>query len=394
MTPRLDSRLPNVLLEGDGARQEAGQLLHVFVTSRDEARADAYLERLISGQVSPLIYRVIGRTVRGATDRSAYGTGGDAEAVYDRAVCTALEELRAARARYRQATALGTKDQRAIRDLRGFVATLTHQAYYRTLNEKYPERRRLKDRLLYLLERDERFAVWHTTNGVRLCASADTPDAGTDYVRGTLPGGAFWARLQQDPVEAAREVLSVVGERPTDARQFAGMLKRLLDRIGHAVPVDALLGVLTVVCGIREARPVVTAPSDETGVDQWVEGTPDDSPPVDSRLLGRENLTELWGRLRRLPLAPRRALLLTLRNPGERGDEPGSSPLQDVIAQGLTTISEVARLMDYDPTRFADLLPCLPLSEKEAAALLDTNPNNLRQLRFTARRHLRRGGDA
>ena len=85
-----------------------------------------------------------------------------------------------------------------------------------------------------------------------------------------------------------------------------------------------------------------------------------------------------------LPLRQRRALLLNLR------DETGAGAIELFPMTGVASIRRIADALELDYTGFAELWPSLPLDDRDIAARLGLDRQQVINLRKSARARLAR----
>lgn len=95
--------------------------------------------------------------------------------------------------------------RRPINDFNAYVAVTTYNAYDRHISRKYPQRRRLKNGLRYLLTHRAGFALWQTTDGAWLCGLSDWRTdalAAADEAGGVDASAVSRVQLLRDDVRA------------------------------------------------------------------------------------------------------------------------------------------------------------------------------------------------
>ena len=92
----------------------------------------------------------------------------------------------------------------------------------------------------------------------------------------------------------------------------------------------------------------------------------------------------MWAEVRELPLGQRRALLLNLR------DDQGRDRLALLTLTGLTTRSDLARLLELPESELGALWEELPLDDRTIAERFALTPRQVINLRKSARARLGR----
>ena len=334
-------------------------LLLPYLQAETDEVAEQSLVRLISEHVDPVVREVSRRNLRltGASRRTDDATT-QTEDIRGDVVVDLLARLRKLKADPHEA---------AITDLRGYVAVMTTHACYRYLRRKHPQRHILKEKLRYLLQRQNGLALWKSEQGE------------------TLSGFAAW-RASQPVADAARlETLtrspsacvpSALSTREAARTRPAALLAAIFNYAGGALPFDALVGAVAVLWGIedREER-------DEDALARVVDGRAG----AGDELEARQYLRLLWEEIRQLPLRQRVALLLGLKE--EHG---GRSLLALLPLMGIAAMRQSAEALEMTATQLAELWQQLPMDDTRIAARLQLTRQQVINLRKSARARLAR----
>jgi hypothetical protein len=309
-------------------------ILASLFEARDEAERNSALEHIVVTEAHPLIRRVI------------TGISGPSLRPEDVDDITATINLRLVR-RLQNAAVL---EDAAVTSFRGFVATLTFRAFYEMLRRLSPERAKLKDRIRYALTRDRRLSVWISRAGA-------------------VAGRIEWEGMQ--PV--GRCVLSKSSATPEmlDQTSPADAMVAILDRLGGPVLFADLIGLMANLWNV----------SDRTFDPLPIEPVDSNSGPI-PRIESREYLAILWSEIRSLPLGQRVALLLNLRDGGK------TDALAVLVLVGITTVDEIASVLEMPAERLADLWGSLPLDDLTISSMLGVTRQQVINLRKTGRQRL------
>jgi RNA polymerase sigma factor (sigma-70 family) len=250
----------------------------------------------------------------------------------------------------------------SIESFSGYVAAAAHHACDEYLRRKYPQRRRLKNKLRYVLTTEPRFALWESAGseshewlcGLRIWQFRGekriilTPDV-LQAVNGT--GGA--GRSRQDVVAMLATIFNSL-QGPILLEELVGIVARLWGISDHSMPIDP------------ERAAGSVAPSQE------------------SSLVQRRDLKLLWNEVRELPLPQRVALLLNLRS------DEGDSPILFLPVIGIAGIRQFAEVLNIPAEEFSNLWGKLPLDDQAIAGRLGVTRQQVINLRKSARERLRR----
>ena len=127
-----------------------------YYAARDESESEQRLETLLSREAEPAVRAIV---------RSKLGPSlPDTDDVCADVIIDLMVRLRQAK-----------NGAGAIEDFSGYVATAAYNACNNYLRRKNPLRWRLRNRFLYVLKHDPRFAVWETAGRMRLCGAPAAP---------------------------------------------------------------------------------------------------------------------------------------------------------------------------------------------------------------------------
>jgi hypothetical protein len=328
-----------------------------YLQAETDEESEQSLVQLISEHVDPVVREVSRRKLRltwasGGMDAPA---STQTEDIRGDVIVDLLARLRKLKADPREA---------AIADLRGYVAVMATHACYRYLRRKHPQRHILKEKLRYLLLRQNGLALWKSEEG--------------EWVAGF----AAW-RARQPVADAARiETLTrnpsacVPAELFTrDSARPAALLAAIFDYAGGALPLDALVNAVAGLWGIEDR---------EERDDDALARVIDRRAGAADELEARQYLCLLWEEISQLPLRQRAALLLSLK------EEHGRSLLALLPLMGIASMRQIAEALEITAAQLAELWQQLPLDDARIAARLQLTRQQVINLRKSARARLAR----
>jgi DNA-directed RNA polymerase specialized sigma24 family protein len=213
-----------------------------------------------------------------------------------------------------------------------YVAVVTYHVVDDYVRSRDPQRALMANRLKYVLTRNPAFALWQ---------------AGPELVCGL----AGWKGSHPAPLDVASTM---------DCDRIDDSLASLFRETGRALPFQAVVTLF-----VRSRAPEVVDSTDE-----------DASKRVESRqLLGR-----LWKEILDLPSRQRVALLLNLRDSG----------LPQFILCGIATFDAVASAIGWSAETLASSWNELPFDDARIAKLLGATPQQVINLRKSARARMER----
>lgn len=254
------------------------------------------------------------------------------------------------------------EDHVSIESFPGYVAAAANHACDEYLRRKYPQRRRLKNRLRYVLNTEPGFALWEST-GLQ----------GTEW----LCGLRIWQFRGEQRVALTPEALHAVhGARGAgrSRQDVVATLASIFNSVPGPILLEELVGLCATLWGISDYRTAIDPERTIAAV----------APSQESRLVHRRDLERLWSEVRELPVPQRVALLLNLR--GSEGD----SPILSLPMTGIAGIRQIAEVLDIPAEEFAVLWSHLPLDDLTIAGRLGITRQRVINLRKSARERLRR----
>jgi hypothetical protein len=241
----------------------------------------------------------------------------------------------------------------------GVAVNTVHRFHARHI----PERNRLRKKLRYLLETGERFRLWQGAEGKAVCA---------------LAGASEKERLASSAdVDRCRESLR---NQPVPAHPLATLLLEILRTLVRPIELSRLTAIAADFTGIQE--PAWSAPENESG-ESGPQFPAHPAPSAGLRLELRERIESMWPEILRLPARQRIALLLSARTPVE-------TVAGLLVDLGVTSFGQMAVALEMTPEGLAPLWNRLPLEDREIAARLGLERQQVINLRATARERLTR----
>jgi hypothetical protein len=215
-----------------------------------------------------------------------------------------------------------------------YAAVVTYHVVDDYVRQQRPERSLMANRIRYVLSRTDRFAIWPV--GAEL-----------------MCGRAEWLGAKPSPV-----AISVF----CDPENIAASLDALFAAVGRAIPFQAVVSAF--VLPLQNEN----------------EATTEDDALL--RVESRDLLHRLWTEILALPHQQRLALLLGLR------DGQGGSAIPLLALTGVATLSALAEAIGWTAAEISERWTTLPFDDRSIAAMLDTRPQQVINLRKAARARL------
>jgi RNA polymerase sigma factor (sigma-70 family) len=259
-------------------------------------------------------------------------------------------------------------DDKSLTNLRSYVAASARNACDEYLRRKFPQRRKLKDKIRYCLTSRAGLALWKEGN------------------RGWLSGLAEWEGAAQvavdtQPLSVLMETLSVRLRNVAPERlEMDELLTTVFRIVGRPLELDQLTAAVAKLLGVEDAQ---ATPFDE-GTNSPSERVPNPQASPDTLLEQRQLLEELWREIQLLPRAQRVALLCNLRSP------QGISVITLFPATQVATFEQLAEALEIPPEEFEVLWSRLPLDDLSIAEYLKISRQQVINLRRSARDRLQR----
>ena len=329
--------------------------LQPFLEASSAARADIELVGLME-QATPLIVSALRNRSHGPVGVDAEDAASEARAQ----VAARLQHLR-----FDGAASPGELPP-AISDFSAYVSTVAYNAWAEILRQRNPGRAKLLNRLRYLLEKRTTqfgFALWKGQDG-ETWAGFDCWKEGCHETSSV----ARQRQLLSDPRAAAAEAL---GGADWASLNLADLIASLFSWLGGPLKLQDLTDAVARLHGI----PVSMATLEQESFD---DESIDPHPSPCDELRWKEYLAWLWQATARLTLPQRTAFLLH------------SHCLQEMEAEGLTSVRRAASALGLAAERMAEVWNSLPLDDLAIGTLLGAGRQQVINWRKAARIQLGR----
>lgn len=249
-------------------------------------------------------------------------------------------------------------EAKVIRNLSAYTLTSTLNAYREYLRSRFPERRRIKRNLRYLLSHHNDFVLWENADGWR-CADRR---AGRDA--SSLSVQEIETVILDDP---ETECL----DRPD---QLIQLVRTILTRAAGSIAFDDMVAIVSCVQKLCPSVEVDVESIAEPGTDEHIE----------EGLELRETLENLWREIGNLSLAHRVAVMMNLRS------RSGESVIGYFPLLRIASVRSIAEALEFDLEGFAEIWNELPWDDLQIAERLGISRQQVINLRQSARMRLAR----
>lgn len=360
--------------------EQVDALLLPFVRAADDVESERLLSSLITEHAAPIITKIVNYKIKGSRPAASRGQSlTEAEDVCGEVMLQLVQRLRSLRSDY---------TERPIGNFNSYVAVATYNACDRYISRQYPQRRRLKNGLRYLLTHRADFALWQDeqsgwvgglsrwqTSVPVKATVAETSAHGNKFANPRLQ------QLRDDPGAFARE--SEVKPQWNDPKHADELLSAIFAWTNEPVELDLLTGVIAAWWNVTDETVEIDAGSDsdkrtDTAGVRVADTRPDAAAETERHIY----LKRLWEEISQLPPRQRAALLLNLR------DEQGRGVVDLWMIVGVAAPAEVAAALEITVEEFAALWSELPLEDNRIASLLGLTRQQVINLRKSARERL------
>jgi len=250
-----------------------------------------------------------------------------------------------------------------ITNLEAYSRATATNAFRQYLRDKYPLRRRLRNKVRYIFGNKKGYALWISDDGEYVCGTEE------------------WRRSNRSPVKYAQDVnTGVLIELPgvgsfdlDDNRKILLVLEKLFKAANAPVGLNQTVNIVAEVLGLED--PV------ETEIDETMAS---DGPGLEEELIQRWSLKEFWEAIVQLPKRHRTALLLNLRG------EHGENILAFLPILRIASMRNIAATLEIGPEELAQIWNKLPLDDNAIADRLGLTRQQVINLRQSARSNLKR----
>ncbi|MCP9494826.1 MAG: hypothetical protein MSG64_10265 [Pyrinomonadaceae bacterium MAG19_C2-C3] len=353
-----------------------------FIRAQTEEEATACLESLLTAHAAPIIRRILRRELHLSAARDDHHHQ-HAEDIYGEVILHLTERLCRLRPDPRggitgKARRKAHKEPRGIPDFGGYVAIAAYNAVYEFLHTLYPQRRRLKDKLRYLLKRHPALGLWRNAAGLFVAGFEEWLKQ--DAVKAL--SAARLKRLVEDSSAAAGgEILHATWrEMP-----LVEMVIRLFDLAEQPVAFNALVSIVAELRGVEDMPGKHGESIKEIEQRRDAEQRRSDAEQSATEHLDRrEMLRRVWQEIIQLPFNQRTAYLLHFR------ESRGHADITTFLFTRTASIEQIAQALEMSLEELSELWGSLPLDDKTIAARLSAMPEQVTSLRKCAHARLKR----
>lgn len=321
-------------------------VLEPFLNAPLESAAEHDALRTLIEQVTPVMEGVVRGKV-GATIALHEREELLSEAVLQ--LLKRLQEIKPDRARH------------TIANFNGYAAVTMFNVVHAYLRRAHPERQRLRNHIRHVIRKSPRFALWQAPSGLVVCGFAGSEGAGecSDAELDRVPP------LAPVPAVTWNDVIS----RP----QLTRAIEHVFEHARKPVEIERLVEKIAELFRLQ-VTPAQAATAERI----------DETASVESSLVYRSALLEVWREIELLPARQRIALLLSLR------DENGSAIASLLILLRIATFDRLAATVELTRDELAALWDQLPLADMLIAERLGLTRQQVINLRKSARDRLGR----
>ena len=322
-------------------------VLERFLNAQLESAAEQDALRILIDQVTPVIEGVIRGRV-GATVAAI-----EREELFSETILLLLKRLQDIKP---------DPSRHTIANLNGYAAVTAFNVLHAHFRRVNPERQRLRNRIRHVVRKSSRYALWQSRSGSFVCGYANW---------GNVAGECSEADLERIP--PLSPPLAMTWNDAIGQPQITRALDHVFDHGRKPVELERLVEKVAELFQLQ----VVSAQSAQSErVDEAVS--------VESSLVYRSALNEVWREVDQLPPRQRIALLLSLR------DENGGAITSLLILLRIATFDQLAAAVELSPEELAAIWDQLPLPDIAIAERLELNRQQVINLRKSARQRLGR----
>lgn len=327
-------------------------VLGPFLNAPPESAAEHDALRVLIDQVTPVIEGVIhgkAGAVVAAIER---------EELFSEAVLQVIRKLQEVKS---------VAPRQPITNFKGYAAVMAFHVVHAHFRRVHPERRRLRNRIRHVVRTSAPFALWQLPSGLFVCGRASWA--------GTVSEEASEDDL--DGIPPLSPTLSVTWNDAVGQPQITRALDHVFDHVGKPLELERLVEMVAKLFRLpmtpTQSAPIPTASEriDETA-------------SIESSLVYRSALLEVWREVDQLPPRQRIALLLGLR------DENGSAITSLLILLRIATFDDLAAAVELSPEELTAIWDQLPLPDLAIAGRLGLTRQQVINLRKSARDRLGR----
>jgi len=251
-----------------------------------------------------------------------------------------------------------------ITNFRGYAAVMTFHVVHAHFRRVHPERRRLRNRIRHVVRKSASFALWPSQSGQFVCGQAN-------WV-GTISEEGSEAELDRVPPLSPPH--SATWNDTIGPPEITRALDHVFDHVRKPVELERLVEQVAELFRLPMNPQPAAVRSDRV----------DQAASVESSLVYRSALIEVWREVDLLPARQRIALLLGLR------DENGSAITSLLILLRIATFDELAAAVELSPEQLSAIWDQLPFPDIVIAERLGLSRQQVINLRKSARARLGR----
>ncbi len=257
-----------------------------------------------------------------------------------------------------------------ITNFKGYAAVTAFHVVHAHFRRVHPERRRLRNRIRHVVRTSAPFALWQPASGQTVCGRAGWAAAGSEEC----------SEEELERIPPLSPAPAVTWSDSVSRPQIARALDHVFGHVGKPVELERLVETVAELFRLP-MTPAQAAPvQHETPASERI----DETASVESSLVYRSALLEVWREVDQLPPRQRMALLLGLR------DENGSAITSLLVVLRIVTFDELAAAVELSPEELTALWDQLPLPDLVIAGRLGLTRQQVINLRKSARDRLGR----
>ena len=322
-------------------------VLAPFLGASLESAAEHDALRGLIDEVTPVIERVIHGRVGAAVASS------EREELFSEVTLQLIRKLQEIKSK---------PASHPISNLSGYAAVTAFHVVHAHFRRAHPERQRLRNRIRHVVRNSTPFALWQLPSGPFVCGRAS-------WV-GTVSEKCSERDLHRIP--PLSPPLSVTWSDDLQRPEITRALDHIFDHLRKPTELERLVEIVAQLFQLP-VTPQLAARSERI-----------DETSIESSLVHRSALLEVWREIDLLPSRQRIALLLGLR------DENGSPITSLLIHLRIVTFDELAAAVELSTDELAAIWDELPLPDLAIAERLDVSRQQVINLRKSARERLGR----
>ncbi|HKQ52406.1 MAG TPA: hypothetical protein VJT74_08565 [Pyrinomonadaceae bacterium] len=345
--------------KAQAASQAVDILLLPFLEATTAEEEESILLRLLDEHINPVVAQILRHKLQPHPGQREGGyRSQEIEEAQHEIQLQLLKRLRQFKSR---------PDDKAIANLRSYVAAAARNACDEYLRRKFPQRRNLKDKVRYCLTTRPELALWEEVG------------------KGLVSGLAEWREPARPVAEVGRHdlpasVYAALRGVAVQRLELHELIKTIFRAVGSPLGLDQLTDAVAKLQGVEDAQPIPF----EAGTVPFSENLASPEASPDELIEYRQLLEQLWGEIRRLPRLQRAALLCNLKSP------QGINVITLFPATGVATPRQIAEALEIPFAEFESLWGRLPLDDLSLADYLGVTRQQVINLRRSARDRLTR----